>query len=110
MAAAGGGRRAVAASGSRWRAAGGGGKRQPVAGGGRWQQAAAGGGRRAVAGGHRTGAAPLHHAVREAQAHGLNPVLEVLSAAPAVAFYEQLGWRPLGSLDRQRGPARRDPM
>jgi GNAT superfamily N-acetyltransferase len=58
----------------------------------------------AVARGHGTGAALLQHVTREARQRGLRPVLEVLATAPAVAFYERLGWRLLGSVDRQWGP------
>lgn len=55
--------------------------------------------------GRGTGAALLRHVMREARQRGLRPVLEVLATSePTVAFYEQLGWRPLGNVERQWGP------
>jgi len=55
--------------------------------------------------GHGTGTALLKVAVREARQNGLRPVLDVLATSvSAVALYERLGWRLLGTADRQWGP------
>ena len=55
--------------------------------------------------GRGTGSLLLRHVADEARQRGLRPVLEVLATSePAVAFYERLGWRLLGSVERQWGP------
>ena len=55
--------------------------------------------------GHGIGAALLRQAVRDARQRGLRPVLEVLATSSStIAFYQRLGWRPVGSADRQWGP------
>ncbi|MEU4874359.1 GNAT family N-acetyltransferase [Streptomyces sp. NPDC021608] len=56
--------------------------------------------------GHGIGAALLERAVGTARARGLHPVLDVVAADPAAAFYERLGWQGLGSVVQQWGPAR----
>lgn len=56
--------------------------------------------------GHGLGAALLDRAVRAARTRGLHPVLDVVAADPAAAFYERLGWRGLGTVVQQWGPAR----
>ncbi|WP_109000736.1 GNAT family N-acetyltransferase [Streptomyces rishiriensis] len=56
--------------------------------------------------GHGVGAALLDRAVGTARARGLHPVLDVVAADPASAFYERLGWRSLGTAVQQWGPAR----
>jgi len=55
--------------------------------------------------GHRFGAALLDHAVREARARTLQPVLDVVAAnRAAIALYERSGWRFLTAVDQQWGP------
>jgi GNAT superfamily N-acetyltransferase len=45
-------------------------------------------------------------AVQDAQARAVQPVLDVLSSdMSAVALYERLGWRLLGTVDQEWGPA-----
>ncbi|MFG2574154.1 GNAT family N-acetyltransferase [Streptomyces sp. NPDC048481] len=56
--------------------------------------------------GHGIGAALLERAVGAARARGLHPVLDVVAADPAAAFYERLGWHALGSVVQQWGPGR----
>lgn len=48
--------------------------------------------------GRGVGAALLEHAVQEAHQRGLCPVLDVLAtSSAAIAFYERMGWRLLGT-------------
>ncbi|MDX3116429.1 MULTISPECIES: GNAT family N-acetyltransferase [Streptomyces] len=57
--------------------------------------------------GHGVGAALLERAVAAARGRGLHPVLDVVAADPAAAFYERLGWHSLGTVVQQWGAARR---
>ncbi|MER6784547.1 GNAT family N-acetyltransferase [Streptomyces sp. NPDC000658] len=56
--------------------------------------------------GHGIGAALLERAVEGARSRGMHPVLDVVAADPAAAFYERLGWHGLGAVVQQWGPAR----
>ncbi|GGR94750.1 hypothetical protein GCM10010269_37180 [Streptomyces humidus] len=57
--------------------------------------------------GHGVGAALLDRAAGAARARGLHPVLDVVAADPAAAFYERRGWRSLGTAVQEWGPGRR---
>ncbi|MEU0672132.1 GNAT family N-acetyltransferase [Streptomyces sp. NPDC006172] len=52
------------------------------------------------------GAALMDRAVEEARSRGLQPVLEVVAAHPAAAFYERLGWELLGEVQELWPPDR----
>ncbi|MGA4849886.1 GNAT family N-acetyltransferase [Streptomyces sp. G5(2025)] len=58
--------------------------------------------------GHGIGALLMGRAVREARAHGLHPVLDVVSSdTSAAALYERLGWELLAVVEREWGPGQR---
>ncbi|MFD5270246.1 GNAT family N-acetyltransferase [Streptomyces sp. NPDC058335] len=50
------------------------------------------------------GAALMERAVGEARSRGLHPVLDVVAADPAAAFYARLGWQDLGLVNQRWGP------
>lgn len=50
------------------------------------------------------GAALMERAVAQARSRGLHPVLDVVAADPAAAFYARLGWQHLGLVDQRWGP------
>ena len=54
--------------------------------------------------GHGIGTLLIGEAMRQAQRHGLHPVLDVVSSnVAAVALYERLGWERMATLDEQWG-------
>lgn len=55
--------------------------------------------------GRGIGALLMAQAVAEARRRGLHPVLDVVASdTAAVALYERLGWRPLGTVEQEWGP------
>ncbi|MGW0433671.1 GNAT family N-acetyltransferase [Micromonospora sp. NPDC003197] len=59
-----------------------------------------------VARGHGIGALLMARAMQSAREHGLHPVLDVVASdGSAAALYQRLGWRMLGTVDQQWGPA-----
>lgn len=56
------------------------------------------------------GGADLMERAVGARSRGLHPVLEVVAADPAAAFYARLGWQDLGVVDQRWGPERVVPL